>query len=257
MIDEATFRRESDTALESLKQSLIRAEEEGGFEAEEKNGVLERPLRGRRGEVRLHPQHAGAPGLDLRALHLLQTGVERSRARLHAAQNRRRPARAHRAPAPRATGRRHHLVAEVAGRHASALRRHRHLQRGAEYRPHAHQRPWADEIIVVDSTPPIAPSRSRAARRPGHRRAWPGFAAQKNSAIASAPATGSSRSTPMKSSPPSCSRDAHRCSPPAPPSTPTTSSRRNLLLRPLDASRRLLPGPQAAPLPPRRPPALQ
>jgi iron donor protein CyaY len=40
MIDETTFRRESDTALESLKQALIRAEEEGGFEAEEKNGVL-------------------------------------------------------------------------------------------------------------------------------------------------------------------------------------------------------------------------
>jgi iron donor protein CyaY len=40
MIDEATFRRESDKALESLKQALISAEEEGGFEAEEKNGVL-------------------------------------------------------------------------------------------------------------------------------------------------------------------------------------------------------------------------
>jgi CyaY protein len=40
MIDEATFRHESDLALEALKQSLIRAEEEGGFEAEEKNGVL-------------------------------------------------------------------------------------------------------------------------------------------------------------------------------------------------------------------------
>jgi CyaY protein len=40
MIDEASFRRESDAALESLKQSLIRAEEDGGFEAEEKNGVL-------------------------------------------------------------------------------------------------------------------------------------------------------------------------------------------------------------------------
>jgi CyaY protein len=41
MLDEATFRRESDSALEALKQSLIRAEEEvGGFEAEEKNGVL-------------------------------------------------------------------------------------------------------------------------------------------------------------------------------------------------------------------------
>jgi iron donor protein CyaY len=40
MIDEITFRRESDNALEALKQALIKAEEEGGFEAEEKNGVL-------------------------------------------------------------------------------------------------------------------------------------------------------------------------------------------------------------------------
>jgi iron donor protein CyaY len=40
MIDETTFRNESDKALESLKQALFRAEEEGGFEAEEKNGVL-------------------------------------------------------------------------------------------------------------------------------------------------------------------------------------------------------------------------
>jgi iron donor protein CyaY len=40
MIDETTFRNESDIALEALKQALIDAEEEGGFEAEEKNGVL-------------------------------------------------------------------------------------------------------------------------------------------------------------------------------------------------------------------------
>ena len=40
MIDEATFRRASDNALEALKQSLIAAEEEGGFEAEDNNGVL-------------------------------------------------------------------------------------------------------------------------------------------------------------------------------------------------------------------------
>jgi CyaY protein len=40
MIDEAAFRRESDRALESLKQSLIEAEEDGGFEAEDNNGVL-------------------------------------------------------------------------------------------------------------------------------------------------------------------------------------------------------------------------
>jgi iron donor protein CyaY len=43
MIDEATFRKASDTALEALKQALIRAEELGDeprFETEEKNGVL-------------------------------------------------------------------------------------------------------------------------------------------------------------------------------------------------------------------------
>ncbi len=40
MIDEPTFRRAADRALESLKQSLIGAEEEGGFEAEDNNGVL-------------------------------------------------------------------------------------------------------------------------------------------------------------------------------------------------------------------------
>jgi CyaY protein len=40
MIDEATFRRASDSALEALKQSLIAAEEDGGFEAEDNNGVL-------------------------------------------------------------------------------------------------------------------------------------------------------------------------------------------------------------------------
>jgi len=40
MIDEVTFRRESDSALDALEQSLIRAEEDGGFETEKKNGVL-------------------------------------------------------------------------------------------------------------------------------------------------------------------------------------------------------------------------
>ncbi len=40
MIDEPTFRRVSDHALESLKQSLIAAEEDGGFETEDHNGVL-------------------------------------------------------------------------------------------------------------------------------------------------------------------------------------------------------------------------
>jgi CyaY protein len=40
MLDELTFRREADAALESLKKSLIAAEEEGDFETEEQNGVL-------------------------------------------------------------------------------------------------------------------------------------------------------------------------------------------------------------------------
>ncbi|NYF79660.1 iron donor protein CyaY [Granulicella arctica] len=41
LIDEATFRRESDRALESLKQSLIEAEDDSGsFEFEDNNGVM-------------------------------------------------------------------------------------------------------------------------------------------------------------------------------------------------------------------------
>jgi iron donor protein CyaY len=43
MIDEATFRRESDLSLEALKQSLIAAEEqadEATFEFEDNNGVM-------------------------------------------------------------------------------------------------------------------------------------------------------------------------------------------------------------------------
>ena len=44
MLDEATFRRESDRALESLKQALIAAEDAGdgtgGFEFEDNNGVM-------------------------------------------------------------------------------------------------------------------------------------------------------------------------------------------------------------------------
>jgi len=41
MPDEATFRRESDNALESLKQALIAAEDNSGsFEFEDNNGVM-------------------------------------------------------------------------------------------------------------------------------------------------------------------------------------------------------------------------
>src|SRR5580658_1405004 len=44
MLDEAQFRRESDRALETLKQSLIAAEDAGdgagGFEFEDNNGVM-------------------------------------------------------------------------------------------------------------------------------------------------------------------------------------------------------------------------
>ena len=41
MLDEASFRRESDRALESLKQAIIAAEDDGGgFEFEDNNGVM-------------------------------------------------------------------------------------------------------------------------------------------------------------------------------------------------------------------------
>jgi iron donor protein CyaY len=40
MLDESTFRRHCDAAIESLKKTLIAQEEEGGFEVEEQYGVL-------------------------------------------------------------------------------------------------------------------------------------------------------------------------------------------------------------------------
>jgi iron donor protein CyaY len=40
MLDELTFRRRADQAIETLKKSLIGAEETSGFEVEEQNGVL-------------------------------------------------------------------------------------------------------------------------------------------------------------------------------------------------------------------------
>lgn len=41
MLDEAQFRRESDHALEVLKQAIIAAEDQGaGFEFEDNNGVM-------------------------------------------------------------------------------------------------------------------------------------------------------------------------------------------------------------------------
>ncbi len=40
MLDELNFRQKADLAIESLRKSLYDAEEAGGFEAEEQNGVL-------------------------------------------------------------------------------------------------------------------------------------------------------------------------------------------------------------------------
>jgi CyaY protein len=40
MVDEQIFRRDSDVALEALKQRLIDGEDLGGYETEENNGVL-------------------------------------------------------------------------------------------------------------------------------------------------------------------------------------------------------------------------
>ena len=56
MMDEAIFRRESDRALEALKRALIDAEEAGGFEAEENNGVLNILFEDRPGKFVLTPQ---------------------------------------------------------------------------------------------------------------------------------------------------------------------------------------------------------
>lgn len=40
MLDETVFRNHADRALEALKKALLAAEEDGGFEVEEQNGVL-------------------------------------------------------------------------------------------------------------------------------------------------------------------------------------------------------------------------
>lgn len=40
MLDELSFRRQADQAIESLKKSLIQAEESGDFEVEEQSGAL-------------------------------------------------------------------------------------------------------------------------------------------------------------------------------------------------------------------------
>jgi frataxin len=40
MLDEISFRKNADAALEALKKSLLAVEEEGGFEVEEQSGVL-------------------------------------------------------------------------------------------------------------------------------------------------------------------------------------------------------------------------
>ncbi len=56
MIDEATFRREADRALDALKKSLIDAEEAGGFESEENNGVLNILFEDQPGKFVLTPQ---------------------------------------------------------------------------------------------------------------------------------------------------------------------------------------------------------
>lgn len=54
-MDESTFRRESERALEALKRALIRAEENGGFEAEENSGVLNIVLEDKPGKFVITP----------------------------------------------------------------------------------------------------------------------------------------------------------------------------------------------------------
>lgn len=56
-MDEASFRRESDRAFHSLKQAIIRAEEDSGaFEAEENNGVLNILFEDKPGKFVFSPQ---------------------------------------------------------------------------------------------------------------------------------------------------------------------------------------------------------
>jgi CyaY protein len=69
MLDEAQFRRESDKALESLKQALIAAEDDSGtFEFEDNTGVFLLP---KTGEAliplteRLLREHLGDPSITL------------------------------------------------------------------------------------------------------------------------------------------------------------------------------------------------
>ena len=79
MLDETTFRRHCDTAMEALKQRLIAEEEEGGFEVEEQNGVLNILFDEPPGKICHNPQHSTAPDLDLRAFDQLQAGLVRER----------------------------------------------------------------------------------------------------------------------------------------------------------------------------------
>ena len=61
--------------MEALKKSLIAREEEGGFEVEEQNGVLNILFDDPPGEVCDHSQYTSAPGMDFRAFHQLQAGL--------------------------------------------------------------------------------------------------------------------------------------------------------------------------------------
>ena len=83
MIDEATFRRESDRAPRIPQAIPHRSRRRRRLRGRRQQRSPQRPLRRRRRKVRLHPQHSRPPDLDLRPIHQLQARLVRTRLRLH------------------------------------------------------------------------------------------------------------------------------------------------------------------------------
>ena len=61
--------------MEALKKSLIAREEEGGFEVEEQNGVLNILFDDPPGKFVITSEYAATPGMDFRTFHQLQAGL--------------------------------------------------------------------------------------------------------------------------------------------------------------------------------------
>ena len=88
MLDETTFRRYCDTAMEALKKSLIEAEEEGGFEVEEQNGVLNILFEDPPGKFVITPNTPPRQVWIGTVFHQLQAGLVRGGKEFRSSQNR-------------------------------------------------------------------------------------------------------------------------------------------------------------------------